>query len=49
MAKSIKVGTSATAEKGVVGRRSLSGGNGRFVTRDQLYRQVRAGLGLSTG
>ncbi len=36
-------------EKGVVGRRSLTGGTGRFVTRDQRYREVRAGLGLSVG
>lgn len=49
MATSIKVGTSATAEKGVVGRRSLSGGDGRFVTRNQKYRQIRGALGLSTG
>lgn len=33
----------------VVGRRSLSGGDGRFVTRTTKYRQVRAGLGLSAG
>lgn len=36
-------------EKGVVGRRSLTGGTGRFVTRDQRYREIRAGLGLSVG
>lgn len=49
MATSIKVGTSATSDKGVVGRRSLSGGDGKFVTRNQKYRQVRAAFGLSTG
>ena len=49
MATSIKVGTSATAAKGVIGRRSLTGGDGRFITRNQLYRQVRVGLGLSAG
>lgn len=31
------------------GRRGLSGDNGRYVSRNQLYRQVRAGFGLSTG
>ena len=49
MATSIKVGTSASANKGVVGRRSLKGGNGSFVTRRQKYGQVRAGLGMSQG
>lgn len=49
MATRIEVGTSATAEKGVVGRRSLSGGNGQFVTRKQKYRQIRGAFGLSTG
>lgn len=49
MATSIKVGTSARSNKGVVGRRSLSGGKGNFVTRRQKYGQVRAGLGLSQG
>lgn len=49
MATSIKVGTSASANKGVTGRRSFTGGSGRFMTRQQKYREVRAGLGLSTG
>ena len=31
------------------GRRGLSGDNGQFRSRNQAYRQVRAGLGLSTG
>ena len=31
------------------GRRGLSGDNGRYITRNQLYRQVRQGLGLSAG
>lgn len=35
--------------KGVVGRRSLTGGSGRFVTRNQKYREVRAAMGLSSG
>lgn len=47
MALRIKVGTKASASKGVTGRRSLTGGSGQFVTRDQKYRQVRRGLGLS--
>ena len=34
---------------GVIGRRSLTGGSGRFVTRSEKYREVRAGLGLATG
>ena len=49
MAVRIKVGTSAFENKGVQGRRSLTGGKGTFVTRDQKYRQVRQGLGLSGG
>lgn len=49
MAKSIKVGTSARADKGVTGRRSLSGGSGKFVTRSQKYREVRGGLGMAAG
>lgn len=49
MATSIKVGTSASANRGVTGRRSFTGGTGKFVTRQQKYREVRAGLGLSTG
>lgn len=43
----ITPGTSGN--RGVVGRRSLTGGTGRFVTRDQAYREIRAGLGLSVG
>ena len=31
------------------GRRGLSGDNGQFRSRRQVYQQVRAGLGLSTG
>ncbi len=49
MATSIKVGTSASASKGVTGRRSFSGGTGQFVTRRQKYGEVRRGLGLSGG
>lgn len=49
MATSIKVGTSASANKGVVGRRSLTGGKGKFVTRRQKYGEVRRGLGMSGG
>lgn len=49
MATRIVVGTSASRNAGVVGRRSFTGGSGRFVTRSQKYREVRAGLGLSTG
>lgn len=49
MAVRIKVGTSAFENKGVQGRRGFTGGNGRFVTRDQKYREVRQGLGLSGG
>lgn len=49
MALSIKVGTSATKNKGVTGRRSLTGGKGSFVTRRQKYGQIRQGLGLSGG
>lgn len=49
MATSIKVGTSASANKGVTGRRSFTGGTGKFVTRQQKYREVRAAFGLSTG
>jgi len=49
MALRIKVGTSASQNKGVVGRRSLKGGKGKFVTRRQKYGQVRRGLGLSGG
>lgn len=47
MAKSIKVGTSGN--QGVTGRRSLSGGSGKFVTRSQKYREVRGGLGMAAG
>lgn len=47
MATSIKPGTSG--DKGVTGRKSLSGGGGKFVTRKQKYRQVRAGLGMAGG
>lgn len=36
-------------QRGVVGRRSLTGGSGRFVSRSEKYREVRAGLGLATG
>lgn len=49
MAARIKVGTSALRNAGVTGRRSLSGGKGTFVTRDQKYRQIRSGMGLSAG
>jgi hypothetical protein len=49
MAVAIKVGTSASANKGVTGRRSLKGGRGQFVTRRQKYGQIRQGLGLSGG
>lgn len=49
MATSIKVGTSASANKGVTGRRSLTGGSGKFVTRRQKYGEVRRGLGMSGG
>ena len=49
MATSIKVGTSASANKGVTGRRSLSGGTGKFVTRRQKYGEIRKGLGMSSG
>lgn len=45
--KRITPGTSGN--RGVVGRRSLSGGNGQFVTRNQKYRQVRGAFGLATG
>lgn len=45
----IAVGTSASSNKGVQGRRSLTGGRGNFVTRRQKYGQVRKGLGLSGG
>lgn len=45
----IAVGTSASSNRGVTGRRSLTGGGGRFVTRRQKYDQVRSGLGLSSG
>lgn len=38
-----------SGNKGVIGRRSLSGGNGQFVTRNQKYRQIRAAMGLSSG
>ncbi len=30
-------------------RRGLTGSDGRFVSRQGMYRQVRAGLGLATG
>lgn len=49
MATSIKVGTSASANKGVQGRKSFTGGKGTFVTRNQKYRQVRQGFGLAGG
>lgn len=49
MATSIKVGTSAAANKGVTGRRSFSGGSGKFMTRRQKYGEVRKGFGLSAG
>lgn len=45
----IAVGTSASANRGVYGRRSLTGGRGTFVTRRQKYGQIRQGLGLSGG
>jgi len=35
--------------RGVVGRRSLTGGSGRYVSRNEKYRQVREGLGLAAG
>ena len=31
------------------GRRGLTGDNGQFRTRNQVYRQIRQGLGLSAG
>ena len=31
------------------GQRSLTGGNGRMVSRRQKYGQVRAALGLTSG
>lgn len=49
MATRIIVGTSARSNSGVVGRRSFTGGSGKFVTRSQKYREVRSGLGLSAG
>jgi len=49
MATRIAVGTSASSSKGVTGRKSLTGGSGQFVTRNQKYRQVRSGLGLNGG
>ena len=45
----IKVGTRATSDKGVQGRRSFTGGSGKFMTRNQKYREVRRGLGLAGG
>lgn len=49
MATMIKVGTSASRNAGVVGRKSLTGGKGTFVTRRQKYGQIRTGLGLAGG
>jgi len=49
MATAIRVGTSAAANSGVVGRRSFTGGTGRFVTRRQKYGEVRRAMGLSGG
>ena len=45
----IAVGTSAARNRGVIGRRSLTGGRGTYVTRTQKYRQVRSGLGMAGG
>ncbi|MCK9629362.1 MAG: hypothetical protein M0R37_12325 [Bacteroidales bacterium] len=45
----IAVGTSASRNRGVIGRRSLTGGGGRYVTRNQKYRQIRQGLGMAGG
>ena len=45
----VRITPGTRGNRGVVGRRSLTGGTGRFVTRTQRYREVRAGLGLSTG
>lgn len=45
----LRISPGTSGNKGVVGRRSLTGGSGRYVTREQKYREIRSGLGLSVG
>jgi hypothetical protein len=45
----LRISPGTSGNRGVVGRRSLTGGTGRYVTRNQKYREIRSGLGLSAG
>lgn len=45
----VRITPATRGNRGVVGRRSLTGGTGRFVTRNQKYREIRSALGLSAG